>query len=295
MLIYENKLAAKEKAKIEFFDEKQAQQQLFNINIEEQIANIRKIVLETNQKVSESEGIKKKSTVSSADEANTDDDEEESESKSSFSGYEFTEAERERILAFHKTTIEESIQQLTTVVTEDNILAKLYDSLFFAKPCMLLRELVSAPANMPWVSVPRLMRYVVDGIKGPDGKAGEDGETGTYGGGAGTDGTDGLDGQAGSHASSMTVSFVSVPNQNIFLVTPKAANPVMLPLFDSSVSVQLSARGGDGGDGGKGGKGGDGAAGIDGTDATPDRMGTSGTNGKWKFSFKIDFLKIILP
>jgi hypothetical protein len=288
MLIYESKLAAKERARLQLFDEKQAQQQEFNTNIEEQIANIRKIVLETNQKLSENKKNATKSPKSSntnhgsnTDEPDTDDDYNDDDDLTSFSSYEFTEEERERILAFHKTTIEESIQQLTTVVTEDNILAKLYDTLFFAKPSMLLRELVSAPANMPWVSIPRLMQYVVDGIRGPDGKAGEDGENGNYGGGAGTDGTDGLDGQAGSHASCMTVSVVAVPNQNIFLVTPKTANPVMLPLFDSSVSVQLSARGGDGGDGGRGGKGGDGSAGIDGTDATPDRMGTSGTNGKF--------------
>jgi hypothetical protein len=185
----------------------------------------------------------------------------------------------ERILAFYKPTIEESIAKLTAIVTEDNLLAKLFDSLFFVKPAMLLRELASLPAAMTWASVQRKMIYSVAGQRGPDGKAGEDGENGNFGGGAGTDGQSALDGQPGSAAGSIVVSLVSVPNQNIFLVTPKSTNPQMLPLFDSSVSIALSARGGDGGGGGKGGKGGDGAAGIHGTDATPDRAGTSGTNG----------------
>jgi hypothetical protein len=191
----------------------------------------------------------------------------------------------ERILAFYKPTIEESIAKLTTIVTEDNLLSKLFDSLFFVKPSMLLRELALLPSSMTWASVQRKMIYSVAGQRGPDGKAGEDGENGNYGGGAGTDGQNALDGQPGSAAGSIVVSLVSVPNQNIFLVTPKATNPQMLPLFDPSVSIALSARGGDGGGGGKGGKGGDGAAGIDGTDATPDRAGTSGTNGKRFVSF----------
>ena len=270
MLIYERKIAAQQQASERVKDERDAHQREFNINIEEQLAAIRKIALENQEKMPE---MGNKSQTDSSEEGK------------SVSMYEFTEEERQRILAFHKTTIEESIQTLTTVVTEDNILAKLFDSLFFSKPGMLLRELASVPANMTWASVPRLMKYDVQGLPGPHGKFGEDGESGGYGGGAGTDGTDGLDGQAGTSAGSMAVSVISVPNQNVFLVTPKAANPVMLPLFDSSVSVQLSAKGGKGGDGGAGGKGGDGAAGIDGTDATPDQMGTSGTNGKFQALF----------
>lgn len=233
--------------------------QAYNRSMEEQIAAIRAFVIEKSESMSSPEAEQAKSPASFAD---------------------FSDEEKDRILAFHKTTIEESIQNLTTVVSEDGVLEKLYDSLFFTKPKMLLRELATVPANMQWSSVPRLLEYSVDGIRGPDGAPGACGDSGTAGGGSGTAATDGMDAQAGTSAGSMKVSLISVPNQNIFLVTPQAANPVMLPLFDSTTSVQLSARGGDGGDGGAGGKGGDGSNGMNGQDATPDRAGTSGTNGK---------------
>eukprot|EP01031_Cornospumella_fuschlensis_P034705 gene34705-42026_t len=236
--------------------------QAYNVSVEEQIAAIRNIVIQNAEEMKAE--VQKNKAAASATPASFAD---------------FSDDEKQRIFAFHKTTIEESIEKLQKIVTEDAILEKLFDSLFFTKPVMLLKELASVPANMPWADVPRKLEYHVDGYRGPDGSAGSDGQTGASGGGSGSAGADGKDGQAGSAAGSMQVSLISVPNQNIFLVTPKAANPVILPLFDWSVSVLLSARGGDGGDGGRGGRGGNGTNGLNGQDASPDRAGTSGSNG----------------
>lgn len=72
---------------------------------------------------------------------------------------------------------------------------------------------------------------------------------GVPGGGSGADGSNGQDGQAGSTATINTVSLLSVPNQNIFMVTPGHANPIILPLFDGSVALKLSSKGGSGGAG----------------------------------------------
>jgi hypothetical protein len=259
MLIHEKKSEERRAEEARRQAERDAAQQSWNVTIEEQLASVRRIVLE--REAADAEKSREDGNKSPAP-------------------YEMNEEEREKIYAFHKTTIEESIQKLTTVVTEDNILAKLFDTLFFTKPSMLLRELAKAPKNMVWSNIERKMNYSVAGLKGPNGTAGEDGENGNYGGGAGSDAHDGLDGQPGTAAGSITVSVTSVANQNVFLVTPKAANPMMLPLFDSATAVHLTARGGDGGEGGKGGKGGDGSPGIDGTDATTERVGTNGTNGR---------------
>lgn len=50
---------------------------------------------------------------------------------------------------------------------------------------------------------------------------------------------------------------MSVPNQRIFVVSPKEpdADAVILPLYDGKVSITLSAMGGAGGKGGNGGRG----------------------------------------
>lgn len=261
-LLLERKLANIKAEEARRFREQNEHLQAYNVSVEEQIAEIRSIVMQKTDEM-KAEVQKNKATSGAAPASFAD----------------FSDDEKQRILAFHKTTIHESIQNLQKVVTEDAILEKLFDSLFFTKPIMLLKELSSVPDNMPWCDVPRKLEYHVDGYRGPDGTAGGDGQNGANGGGSGSAGADGKDGQAGSAAGSMQVSLISVPNQNIFLVTPKAANPVILPLFDWSVSVLLSARGGDGGDGGRGGRGGSGTNGLNGQDASPDRAGTSGSNG----------------
>ena len=77
------------------------------------------------------------------------------------------------------------------------------------------------------------------------------------GGGAGTDGVAGVNGQNGTPAAPNTVCLMSVPDQRIFIVSPKAseADASILPLYDGSVQIHLLAKGGAGGKGGDGGKG----------------------------------------
>lgn len=73
---------------------------------------------------------------------------------------------------------------------------------------------------------------------------------------------------------------MTVPGQKIFLATGQdSRQSSVVRLYDSRVSVNLSALGGAGGKGGDGGNGGDGAAGNRGMNATKRGSGTSGTNG----------------
>ncbi len=103
----------------------------------------------------------------------------------------------------------------------------------------------------------RVFNYATNGSNGEDGKQGEDGQPGGSGGGAGTDAVSGVNGQHGTASMPNTVCLMSVPGQRIFVVSPKAseADSTVLPLYDGSVRVNLSALGGLGGKGGNGGRG----------------------------------------
>jgi hypothetical protein len=182
-----------------------------------------------------------------------------------------------RIAAFHKSSLQGSAEDLAKTSIDDS---GVYNDLFVGKPKALLEELALTPAEMSWIAMSREFRYATDGKNGSDGKDGQNGGAGKAGGADGLDGVDGADGVQGSNADSMAVSFVSVPNQNVFVVAPNSADPIVLPLFDADVTIKLSAKGGDGGNGGKGGRGGNGAIGIDGTDATADQPGVDGSAGK---------------
>lgn len=95
------------------------------------------------------------------------------------------------------------------------------------------------------------------GMDGESGQAGNAGQKGTGVGGIGLDAASGSNGQHGTAASSNVISIMSVPDQKIFIVSPKDSgkDAVVLPLFDGQVSVSIKARGGVGGNGGHGGKG----------------------------------------
>ena len=86
-----------------------------------------------------------------------------------------------------------------------------------------------------------------------------------------------MNGQHGTAATPNTISLVSVPNQNIFVVSTYCEREMakeekecssgggqgdvdvisasILPLYDGKVSINLSAMGGAGGRGGNGGRG----------------------------------------
>ena len=103
----------------------------------------------------------------------------------------------------------------------------------------------------------RTFNYTTSGKDGNPGEAGESGQQGAQGGGAGTDGVQGVNGQHGTAAQPNTVCIMSVPNQRIFVVSPKAGDvdASIMPLYDGSVTINLFAKGGAGGKGGDGGKG----------------------------------------
>lgn len=187
--------------------------------------------------------------------------------------------DNERIQAYHVSTLDTSIAAVKVVSVEDIVLQNIFNALFFAKPVELLRKLAVVKEAMKWADVQRVATISRDGTPGADGISGRHGVSGADGGGNGSDGNNGGDAQSGSDAKDVIVSLMSVPQQNIFLVTPEFSAPVILPLFDPSVKINLTAIGGAGGDGGSGGKGGRGGDGFDGKDATRSSSGTSGTNG----------------
>ena len=93
---------------------------------------------------------------------------------------------------------------------------------------------------------------------GADGNPGEDGNPGVQGTGVrGMGAAAGTNGQHGTPGSPNMISLMSVPNQKIFIVSPKDSDKdaVILPLYDGKVSITLKAMGGSGGNGGHGGKG----------------------------------------
>jgi hypothetical protein len=111
--------------------------------------------------------------------------------------------------------------------------------------------------RFPRFSICRSFVYSTSGKPGSHGEHGENGMNGSSGGGSGTDGVSGVGGQNGTPAAPNTVSLMSVPDQRIFVVSPKdsAMDATILPLFDGSVRIDLFAKGGMGGNGGNGGKG----------------------------------------
>ena len=189
----------------------------------------------------------------------------------------------ERYSAYNINTLPDSINQLEKSSNNSNnnnnmdtILSQIFDILFFNKPVSLLRKLPTNPIK--WYTIQRVYSYTTSGQIGQVGINGDNGTNGVNGGGAGSDGTSGQNGQSGSSAYTNTISLLSVPNQDIFIISPKEFNQeaVLMPLNDPNVQINLYALGGRGGNGGSGGKGGNGGKGIDGADATKSRSGTSG-------------------
>ena len=50
--------------------------------------------------------------------------------------------------------------------------------------------------------------------------------------------------QMGGAGQPNVFTVLSIPNQNAFLVTPRIGDPLMLPLYDGSVKIMVSAKGG---------------------------------------------------
>lgn len=200
---------------------------------------------------------------------------------------------KQRLDAYDSTTLGRSMELIRPLPTvESNPITKIFEAVFFVKPMKLLKLLQKNPQVVKWASLPRYERpsilccvlcivtrvgcallfihtlltlnsvfrsftYSTSGTKGEDGTNGENGQPGGSGGGAGTDGVNGVNGQHGTSAQPNTVCLMSVPEQRIFVVSPKASDvdSTVLPLYDGSVRVHLFAMGGAGGKGGDGGKG----------------------------------------
>jgi hypothetical protein len=111
------------------------------------------------------------------------------------------------------------------------------DVLFFRRPVEMLERLADIDVLKLFRDLPKYCIISTSGDHGPDGTDGMDGREG------GGDGTSGVPGQLGSPAKPNVVSLVSVPGQDVFIVSPKdeGSNPYIMRLYDGNVSVNLYA------------------------------------------------------
>jgi hypothetical protein len=76
----------------------------------------------------------------------------------------------ERLHGVNKVTIDNSINLLREIPTEDSILNALFNALFFAKPVMMLRKLAKIPDDFLWSDISRSALISTAGVRGEDGK-----------------------------------------------------------------------------------------------------------------------------
>jgi hypothetical protein len=120
---------------------------------------------------------------------------------------------------------------------------KVLDVLFFRRPVEMLEQLCKVDVLQLFRDLPKYSIISTSGDHGPDGQDGIDGRDGMHGGGSGGDGTQGQAGQIGTPAKPNTVSLLSVPDQDVFIVNPKdeSSNPYIMRLRDGNISVNLYA------------------------------------------------------
>jgi hypothetical protein len=76
----------------------------------------------------------------------------------------------ERLHGVNKVTIDNSINLMREIPTEDSILNALFNALFFAKPVMMLRKLAKIPDDFLWSDISRSALISTAGVRGEDGK-----------------------------------------------------------------------------------------------------------------------------
>ena len=184
--------------------------------------------------------------------------------------------------AWNLESIDLALEAVTArPVTDDQVLDRLFDQLFFGRPAQTLRSLKNS-SQVPCMlnKIQRQVVFSTSGCKGSDGIVGRPGVKGGEGGGNGTNGRDGTPGQPGGPSKNLVVSLLSIQGQNVFLATPDyALDCTAMALYDAKTTLTLTTLGGEGGRGGSGGDGGHGADGRDGQNASRASTGTSGTNG----------------